>query len=238
MTTPRSAPDVLYEGESTLRRVDTALQGLRLHSDELTRDTDQVSESLLTSPGGLNTVVETLARAYNSTRQLLDRIRESRSIIERASVERLEHMGAKLKEVTSATEVAATDLMDGIDAALAKVDRLDALAEAGEAAERRRVHDSLRIELQSLYDHMQFQDITAQQINYASSVIADVEGRLRQLLDAMAPLAPEADASATAMAAYAAGTAKGPATFDPHATTEQSAERQAVADALFRTGSR
>lgn len=230
MTTSRSAPEVLYEGESTLRRVDSALQGLRLHSEELTQDTQQISDSLLTSPGGLNTVVDTLARAYSSTKQLLERIRESRGIIERASVERLEHMGTKLKEVTSATEVAATDLMNGIDAALAKVARLDALAETGAPEERRAVHAALRDELQNLYDHMQFQDITSQQINYASSVIADVEARLRQLVAVMAPFAPDAEALAAATPAHG-----GAITFDPHATTEQSAERQALADQLFRT---
>jgi hypothetical protein len=49
----------------------------------------------------------------------------SRDMLERTTVENLQVTHDKLAEVTSATEVAATDILDGLDRSLALIDRLD-----------------------------------------------------------------------------------------------------------------
>jgi hypothetical protein len=49
-----------------------------------------------------------------------------------ATVEKIQHTSDKLREVTSATEVAATDILDALDRTQAMVDALDAADDAGD----------------------------------------------------------------------------------------------------------
>lgn len=88
MTTTRSVRELLYEGESTLRRLDTTLQGLRLQEDAAPCASEHATEPVSRDTGDLARVVEALAPAYDSIRQLLDHIREGRTMPEPPSAER------------------------------------------------------------------------------------------------------------------------------------------------------
>jgi hypothetical protein len=84
------------------------------------------------------------------------------------------------------------------------------------------VRTNLRNKLFDLMNHLQFQDITRQQLNFASSVLLDTEHHLAQIAAAIEPTAGPLTVAA------ADDPNKG--TYDPRATTQDAAARQAVAD--------
>jgi chemotaxis regulatin CheY-phosphate phosphatase CheZ len=223
----RPATELLYDSEASLRLVDSALRELHEHGSAI----DTAATDLVGQIGSLASLSRTLFAAYAETAGILRRIRESRGVLERASVERLQQMNDKLREVTSATEVAATDILNGLDRAVGMVGDLDA-AEADGPERRAELRAQLQDELYGVMVHPQFQDITTQQLSYASSVIEEMEQRLSQVVECFAPFAMELDPmAARALDAEAHGA---PAHFDPAATTANAAERQAVADEIFR----
>jgi soluble cytochrome b562 len=233
----RAATEVLYDSEAALRLVDSQLDELRREptpaaaddpADALRDETRRHLTALLSQPVsqglGLAALPLILTRANEEIQAVLASLRDSRTALEAATVEKLQHTSAKLQEVTSATEVAATDILDGLDRAQGLVDRLDEADAAADAGAARAAREQLRLELFAMMGCLQFQDITNQQIAYASSVLTDMESRLQQIARLFDP------------ATHLGGpvlTAPDPRTFDPEATTRNSAERQAVADAIF-----
>lgn len=149
------------------------------------------------------------------------RLTESREVLYKIADENLPHTNERLNVVSAATEAAATNLLDGLEAAIAMVDEMQ---DSEEPAERQRFGDDLRNQLFDLIGHLQFQDIITQQLAYASSVLAEAEGRL-------GALARTFGVGSDAEEALEAPT--GPRTFDPGATMLDQDERQALADALF-----
>jgi chemotaxis regulatin CheY-phosphate phosphatase CheZ len=166
-----------------------------------------------------------LRRTYVVIQDMLDRLRESQSVIQHAAVQNLQVTSAKLHEVTSATESAATDIMDGIDRALQLVDKLDAGTPSEEVAPQ------IRDELFAVMNHLQFQDITTQQLQHASSLIQEMErqldecARMFDLATSQNPLDIPARPQPTEPSS--------PATFDPCATVKDAEERQALVDAIL-----
>jgi hypothetical protein len=75
--------------------------------------------------------------------------------------------------------------------------------------------------------HLQFQDITTQQLAYASSVIGEMEQRLTQMV-ALFDLRDLGIDAAPSPAPSIVGVE-----FDPNATTTNAADRQALADEIF-----
>jgi chemotaxis regulatin CheY-phosphate phosphatase CheZ len=138
-------------------------------------------------------------------------------------VENLQHTSARLQEVTSATEVAATDILDALDRTQSMVDDLEAAEAADDRAKSANVRDLMREELFGMMGALQFQDITTQQLAAAASVLGDMETRLLQIARLFDPAA----------SAEAALGAPDPRTFDPNATTRDAEGRQAVADQVF-----
>jgi chemotaxis regulatin CheY-phosphate phosphatase CheZ len=180
------------------------------------------------TPEGLPTLPQTLLRAYGEITGILTRLSESRVLLEQAAVDRLVHMNDKLKEVSNATETAATDIMNGLDRSAAMMDELDALAELPESSERAAaIRANVRDELLGLMVHLQFQDITSQQLAFASSVIVEIERRLAAIvklfdsdgMDIVVPAPPPVSS--------------GPVTFDPNATMSNATDRQSLADEIF-----
>jgi uncharacterized phage infection (PIP) family protein YhgE len=216
MGTPRSADELLYDSAATLRLVDNVLDDLR------------VSPAPASTPSGIAEIPLLLLKAYAEINSVLESLRQSRDTLQRATVEKLQSTNTKLAEVTSATEVAATDIMDGVDRALALVDTLDAEAESGAASEAAtEARGQLRDELFNMMGCLQFQDITTQQLNYASSVLVDMESRLARLMQIIDP---------DALGLPAAVTISEPTihtTFDPAATTADAEVRQALVDQIF-----
>lgn len=231
---PKQPSELLYDSEATLRLVDTAIQDMgELDADEPQSIEQRLRASLTPSPSmGLSGLSDMLARGYAEILGVLDSLRQSRHLLERAAVEKIQHTHDKLREVSDATETAATDILNGLDQANTMVDALDAYAsEHGEPDDRAAgIRTALRDELFALMGHMQFQDITSQQLNYASAVLTEMETRLAHIARVFDPAA-----FGVAPTEPAATADTGPVTFDPNASTQNRAERQAVADQIVAT---
>jgi chemotaxis regulatin CheY-phosphate phosphatase CheZ len=231
--TPKQPSELLYDSEATLRQVDSAIldMGELGEAPEAPLE-ERMRDALSKAPGaniGLVGLSDLLARGYNEILGVLDSLRQGRHLLERAAVEKIQHTHDKLQEVSATTEVAATDILNGLDRATSMVDELDTLAEGDGNEKSSALRAALRDELFALMGHMQFQDITSQQLNYASSVLNDMEARLAQVARAFDP------------AAYGVAAAERPEataallTYDPDASTANREERQAVANEIVAT---
>jgi chemotaxis regulatin CheY-phosphate phosphatase CheZ len=178
-------------------------------------------------PLGLAALPMLLLRVYREIDTMVERLRESRGALQKAAVDKLHHTNEKLQLVTSATEVAATDIMDSVDRALAMVDQLETRENADLSDDANAIRAALRDELFAVMTRLQFQDITTQQINHASAMLGEMESRLAALSQVFDPralgFAVEEEAPMTA------------GTFDPQATTQNPDARQALADQLFQS---
>ena len=212
--TARPATELLYDSEAALRLVDSAIEDLRLNGS---------------APIGMVALSHVLARGYSEIVSVLGSVRESRQILQPAAVDRIHHTHERLREVRNATEIAATDILDGIDRSVALVNDMDAKAAAGDAAAGADLRNRLRDELFALMGCLQFQDITTQQLNYASAVLVEMETRL----DALAHLLDPASLGASGLSVTPQPPLPGATTFDADASTENAATRQAVADEIF-----
>ena len=215
MTSPR-AHEVLYESEATLRLVDHELHELRSSPESLRQP-------------GLSDLPAILERANAQILNVLTRLRETRAALQNSAMEKLQSTHDKLREVTSATEDAAINIMDACDRAAQLVDKLDAIDAAPEPdrAKAGEIRGSLRDELFMMMGALQFQDITTQQLNHASSVLVEMEQRMldvAKLFDANGDVAQLTEHSYGVIDC---------ATFDPNATTQNAEGRQALADEIF-----
>jgi chemotaxis regulatin CheY-phosphate phosphatase CheZ len=231
MTSSR-AEEVLYDSEAALRLVDAEVARLR-QQDGLSESAAPVKAAVqgleaFDSKPAIVLLPAILNKATEEIRMLLTALRSSRNALESATVGRLATTHDKLKQVTNATEVAATDILDGLDRAQVLVDKLD--ASEGDADVSRDLRNQLRDELFTATTHLQFQDITTQQLNHAAKVLVEMEERL-------AEVARVIDPTAQGFAPEPTRVAPDVATFDPNATIKNADERQAVADSVFkRTG--
>ncbi|MBW3630475.1 MAG: hypothetical protein KY464_14410 [Gemmatimonadetes bacterium] len=177
------------------------------------------------SAAGLPDVPELLTRATSIINKMLESLRAGQQVLQRAAVEKLQHTNAKLHEVSSATETATTDIMDGLDRTFVLVDQLDGKGVGPRGPE---IGAQIRDELFAVMTHLQFQDITSQQLDHASSIIRDMERYLDEfvvLLD-MRGLGklPGSEPGASLSELRA---------FDPCATTLDAEKRQAMVDELL-----
>ena len=232
--TARHANELLYDSEAALRLVDSAIEDIRdtrpgagmaeaLHAGNL-RDLLQAA-----GPLGLLGISHVLVRGYGEIVGVLQSLRESRDVLASAAPGNVQNTHQKLREVTNATETAATSILDGLDRAVALVDQMDAKAGEGDASADAALRNTLRDELFSLMGCMQFQDVTTQQLRYASSVLSEMEARLGELASILGPAA----LGAAGAAATAPTTLSGPAAFDAAASMQNAEARQAVADQIF-----
>lgn len=229
--------ELLYDSEAVLRAVDGAIMDM----GELGLEEQAKQPALRLSPNGAPTpsgiadlglvgIADVMARGYAEILGVLDSLRQSRNFLERATVEKIQHTHDKLREVTTATETAATDILNGLDRANVLIDDLDAIAaERGDDDQSGVIRNALRDELFSLMGHMQFQDITNQQLTYASAVLTEMEERLASIARVFDPsvfgTVPSGPSAQSAPEA--------PRTFDPDASTLNREERQAVADSII-----
>lgn len=211
--------EVLYDSETVLRLVDSELE-------ELCDDTLDGS----VAGHHLAILLAVMQRANREISQVLATLHDSREALQEVTLKEIHDSTAKLHEVSSVTEIAATRIMDGLERAHALVDRLDDIDvpdNGGDSSvEAAAVRNSLRDELFALMGSLQFQDITSQQLGHVSQMLNDVERRLH----ATASLLHGGCAEAVVIAAEPLPT------FSESASTRNSAERQATADALFWCG--
>lgn len=223
MTSSR-AQEVLYESEAALRLVDHELTSM--HDVRHAMDTPVRAIPILS----LSELPQVLEQANAQILNVLSRLRESRATLQTTALEKLATTHEKIREVTSATEDAAINIMDACDRATQMVDELDTI-DAGETPDREKaggIRANLRDELFLMMGALQFQDITSQQLSHASAVLVEMENRL---LD----VARLFDHNADHVKVLASGTHDAPseATYDPNATTLNAETRQALADEIF-----
>ncbi|HEY0931744.1 MAG TPA: hypothetical protein VGE27_17605 [Gemmatimonas sp.] len=217
MTSSR-AHEVLYESEAALRLVDQELSGLH--------DVRDVSPAVPTI--SLADLPNILEQANAQILNVLARLRESRAALQTTALERLQTTHEKIREVTSATEDAAINIMDACDRATQMVDELDAI-DADAAPDREKasgIRATLRDELFLMMGALQFQDITSQQLAHASSVLVDMEERLLEVARLF-------DHNVDFTHTLRVSGAPDEKTYDPNATTRNAEGRQALADELF-----
>lgn len=210
--------ELLEDSRSTLRQVEEILgelgiRGLRNHS----RPASSLAELL-----------DVMVKAQREILDVVDSLQRSRGVIQKASLKRLQHTKLKLREVSATTELAAADMLDGLDRSLDLVDRLAARGTVQSGPDDDGVADDLRDELHGLISLLQFQDITSQQLAYASGVLVDVEERLVRILEIFGGERGDSEHEIDPTLEW-----RGPTAADPDATANGAVERQALADEIF-----
>ncbi len=229
--TNNRAMELLYDSEASLRLVDHELEALREFTDGVQ---DNIAPPVMSYPeptptSALALVPGILQRANSEIVNVLQSLRQCRSALENATTDKLQITHEKIREVTNATETAATCILDGLDRAQVLIDELDAEADDnGDASEAAKdIRNRLRDEIFMMTGHLQFQDITTQQLTYAASVLVDMESRLSEIARLFDPRrygAPELPADPRPI----------PVTFTADATITNAEARQALADEVFR----
>lgn len=217
MTSTR-AQEVLYEGEAALRLVDNQLSGMR--------DVRDVTPAVPTM--SLADLPNILEQANAQILNVLARLRESRAALQTTALEKLQTTHEKIREVTSATEDAAINIMDACDRATQMVDELDGI-DAEPTPDRERaagIRGTLRDELFLMMGALQFQDITSQQLAHASSVLVEMEQRLLEVAKLF-------DHNVDATNLFTRQDVPDEKTYDPNATIKDAEGRQALADQIF-----
>ncbi len=172
--------------------------------------------------------IESLPAVLNLMRQqissVLDHLKSSSSALEADGIGKLRQTNEQLQKVTNETETAANGILDGIDRSLNLVGELDELDKSGDAqaAEKRQ---QLKDHLFDAINCVQFQDITAQQIRHASSLLADMEHRFGSLVTALDP---------ATISQLTTRLATNETHFDPDAMFGNRESRQAEADKVFK----
>ena len=229
--------ELMYDTASALRLLDAELGELapRKPADaSVPPVTAADADALATSESARPLLPALLVRAMNEVHAMLASLRTGRENIRAATTERLAHTSEKLDEVSSATANAAIDIMDALDRAVARVDQLDTDMIIADVATGRHIRGELRDDLFAVMHHMQFQDITSQQIMHVQSLLADMEGRLADIATLFDNHAGEP--TAPRVAVQSPRTRRDTPLFDPKASLTDAESRQALADALVERG--
>lgn len=225
--------ELLTDSEATLREVAGILLELW---DNANPESDSSSHPETCKGNGkirrLVDLVGILMATYREIRSVLERIRQGRQLLQQAAVERVRRTHEKLAQVTATTELAATNMLDGLERALGLLELLSSRKAAGEGEgdDSSSLAEELREELHRLVLLLQFQDITAQQLAHAAGVLAEVEERLESISNAFNLHQLE---SAEWGLGGTLGTGAG-SSFDPCASSLDAEERQALADRIFK----
>lgn len=208
--------EVLFNPETMPRLVDSKLEEL----------CDDARETNLRG-NNVGVLLVVMQRATSEIAQVLCTLHTSREALQGVTLQEIHDSATKLGEVCSVTELAATRMMDGLEHAQAFVDRLDELDVLGGAGdsviEAATIRAKIRDELFAVIGSLQFQDITSQQIGYVSQMLRDIERRLHAISSLLAGGRGEAVAISSEQLP----------TFSESASTQNSYERQATADAIF-----
>src|SRR4051812_24688072 len=182
----RPPQELLYDSEASLRLVDHAIEELSASGADVDSETQGVLRHVMAQPGGIAVLSETLLRAYTETASLIARFRDNPGVLDTSGMERLQQMRGRLHEVSSATESATRDILDGLSRAVVLVEQLDSASTVSDA-QRHQMAASLREELGGLSNHLQFQDITSQQLVHIAALLGDMRSRLSEVVSIVGP---------------------------------------------------
>jgi len=182
---------------------------------------------LLAGQPNLAELPAVLLRAHAEISAVMGGIRLTRETIEAHAVERIRDAKDKLSNVTSTTENATLELMNGLDRSLEMITQLEAQSTHAESSPQFQV---LCDQVSALYNLLQFQDITTQQLEGVGHALLDLEvrvGAVSALFDRAlglrsATVAPPVEESSAHLA------------FNPDATMQRSRADQAAIDAAFQ----
>ncbi len=227
----------MYDTASTLRLLDAELGELapRRAPESQPTSTAEAAAAIGSTDRVLPLLPALFVRAMGEVHAMLASIRTGREHIRAAATERLAHTNEKLDEVSSATATAAIDIMDALDRAVAKVDELETPEVLADADKGVAIRGDLRDELFAVMGHMQFQDITSQQIMHVQSLLAEMEGRLTDIANLFDHQSGDGTPN-TPAPVLSPRQQKDAHSFDPNATLADADARQALADALVERG--
>jgi len=218
------------ELETTLGLLGELVQELSSHREEwpTSRRATELVHALAGRPA-LAELPAVLLRAHAEITVILGGIRLTREAIEAHAVERIRDTKDKLSDVTSTTESATLELMNGLDRSLELINSLE--TQSAGAASTDGFQD-LREQVSALYNHLQFQDITAQQLQGVGHALMDLEVRVA----AVAALFDSAlhDRTKAGILQRAADASSAHLAFNPDATMKRSHADQAMVDEAFK----
>lgn len=180
----------------------------------------------LRSRPDLNALPRVLLAAYTTISDALSGIRLTREAIHTHTVQRLHDSHNKLNEVSSATESATLEMMNGLDRSLAIIAELEQGTVSDPAS-----FDRLRDEVNQMFNHLQFQDITTQQLAGVAQFLDDIELRIAGVVG-LFDHALGGPAAAVPEAATVRLDSRNLA-FNPDASVKETEARQAQIDAAF-----
>jgi hypothetical protein len=157
--------------------------------------------------------------------RVLNGIRLTRETIQTYSTDRLRDTHARLHEVSSTSESAAMEMLNGLDRTLAMIDALERSSGGGASPE---LYQALRAEVNQQYSHLQFQDIIAQQLSGVAGVLIEVEQRVQTVAGLFDDLLGGQRSAGT-------GVVLDPQSYNPDATMRGTGDRQAMIDEAFRS---
>lgn len=227
--TPASRLGALaHDLEATLRLTEDLIREIRRDGVATPVRMREIADQLA-DRSALSGLPSALLTAYGEITAALGGIRLSREALEAQAIDRLHHTHAALAEVSTATETAATAMLDGLDRTLALIEQL--AADPADGRNRSTTCNALREEVNGLFGYLQFQDIITQRLQGAAELLAEVERRLAAVADLFkAPETPEAVPPAGDVPSEASK----PRSFDPDASIRDREQRQAVADSVIR----
>jgi hypothetical protein len=170
-----------------------------------------------------------LLRAHADISIILGGIRLTRESIEAHAVERIRDTADKLSDVTSTTESATIELLNGLDRSLELINTLETQSRGSASSDG---FERLRGQVSTLYNHLQFQDITAQQVQGVGAALLDLETRVSAvsaLFDSALGLG-----SRTELLFRTADSSSAHLAFNPDATMKRSHADQAAIDEAFQ----
>jgi len=191
----RPPQELLYDSEASFRLVDNAIEELSVSDADPDGETKAALQHVMTQPE-IAALSDALFRAYAETTALLGRFRESAGMLDTSGIDKLQQMHGRLHEVSSATQTATSDILDGLGRAVTLVEQLDAATSMTDDA-RHRMAGSIREELSGLSNHLQFQDITSQQLVHIGALLGDMRARLAEVTS-MFGTAPDSSAKNSA----------------------------------------
>jgi len=172
----RPPEQLLYDSEASLRLVDQAIEELDASGAELDVDSHGFLVHVMAQPGGFAELSRTLLRAYAETFTIVQRIRESCDMAD-SDADRLQQMHGRLREVSTATENASNGILDSVNRAIGLVERLEGASDA----DRNQLITQLKEELNGVPNHLQFQDIAAQQLGSIATLLSEMRKRIAQI---------------------------------------------------------
>jgi chemotaxis regulatin CheY-phosphate phosphatase CheZ len=171
-----------------------------------------------------------LLRAHAGITEVLGGIRLTREAIEAHAVERIRETHDRLSDVTTTTESATLELMNGLDRSIELVNSLEQQANGKASAQG---FQQLRDQVSALYNHLQFQDITAQQLQGVTHSLLDLEVRVAAVASLFDQNATEVVHAESLRRVLDQGSSANLA-FNPDATMKRTVADQSMVDEAFK----